>query len=152
MIHIECKPDEQLVIALRFKRKNIQHHKVKSRIFKVLSRSKNQLAIVDEDPGSNKTAYENSLNHIGMYEGINCFKDSSGNKIFVLKGKLEDWIINNAKEQHIDLTDFGLPDNPDALHGEINHHLPEFKELLEKLLQKKNPAIMKLKSLLSGRN
>ena len=60
-LHVECKPDELFVSKLGFNRKSIIHHQGKSRVFNYLRKSKNQLAIVDEDPGSVKSSYERNL-------------------------------------------------------------------------------------------
>ncbi len=83
-IHIECFPDECLIRKIGFTRKYITHHQGKSRVFNVLSKSKNQLALVDEDPGSPKSSYEKSLKFKEESEGIKCYSDKSGNKVFYL--------------------------------------------------------------------
>lgn len=145
-IHVECKPDEIFVLKLGFTRKFITHHPGKSRIFHKLSKSKNHLAIVDEDPGSAQTTYQKGLNLIEEYEGIMFYKDNSGNKVFVLQGKLEDWIINTCKRYKIKLSDFNLPETREELHDVINHRLARFEELMDHLIKLKNPALKKLKS------
>lgn len=119
-IHVECKPDEIFARKLGFTRKMITHHPGKSRVFDKLSKSKNHLALVDEDPGSAKTTYQKSLNLIKDYEGIMFYADNSGNKVFILQGKLEDWIISTCKKYKIKLSDFNLPETQDELHDVIN--------------------------------
>ncbi|MCK5136501.1 MAG: ATP-binding protein [Bacteroidales bacterium] len=51
VVHVECRPDEVLVTKLGFNRKMIKHHQGKSRVFHSLKLTKDQLAMVDEDPG-----------------------------------------------------------------------------------------------------
>ena len=121
IVHVECKPDELLVSKLGVQKKQITHHQGKTRVFHALGRGKQQLAMVDEDPGSVKTSYEKALKFIEESEGIKYFTDHSDNKIFILKGKLEDWIVLVCKQHRISLSKFGLPEKPNDLHDIINH-------------------------------
>jgi len=147
-VHIECDPDELLVLKLGIQRKFINHHQGKSRIFDALGKMDSQLAMVDEDPGSVKTSYEKALLFKEEFEGISFFTDESGNKILILKGKLEDWIIAVCKKHKIKLSTLGLPENPDDLFDVINQKLTNFGKLIDKLIENKNPAILKLKKWL----
>lgn len=145
-VHVECLPDEKLVTKLGHTRKFITHHQGKSRIFSTLRKNKNLVAIVDEDPGSTKTRYEESLTLREEFEGIRYFTDTSGNIVLILKGKLEDWIIAACKKQKIDISKYGLPVMPNELHDVIHHRLDVFGRLIDELLKQKNPAILKLKT------
>ncbi|MFW9989181.1 MAG: hypothetical protein ACFFC3_11030 [Candidatus Odinarchaeota archaeon] len=69
-----------------------------------------------------------------------------------MKGKLEDWLIQSCKLQNIILSEFTLPDDPDKLHDVINQRLKKYEELLDHLIEKKNPAILELKSALLSTN
>ncbi len=151
-IHIECLPDEYLVKKLGFKRKYIIHHQGKSKVFHALRKKSNQVAMVDEDPESVKTNYEKSLQFREEIEGIKYFTDVSGNIILFLNGKLEDWIVSICKKENIDLNKFGLSDNPDELHDQINHKLKNFDDVLTALLRRNNPSILKLKTWLKEEN
>ena len=148
-VHVECLPDEKLVTKLGHTRKFITHHQGKSRIFSTLRKNKNLIAIVDEDPGSTKTRYEESLNFREEFEGIRYFTDTSGNIVLILKGKLEDWIIAACKKQKIDIGKHGLPEKPNDLHDVIHHRLDNFGKLIDELMKEKNPAVLKLKSWLN---
>jgi hypothetical protein len=145
-VHVECKPDELLVSKLGFQRKLVTHHRGRSRIFHALGKVKNQLAMADEDPGSGNSSYEKALKFVEEFEGIKYFTDKSGNKIFILKGKLEDWIITVCNQYKIKLSAFGLPEKTDDLHDVINYRLVNFGKLLDELIKIKNPAIIKLKA------
>ena len=148
-VHVECKPDETLVRKLGVSRKSVTHHQGKSRVFTSLNKKKNQLAIVDEDPESNKTTYERSLRLIEESGGIKHYQDKSNNKIFVLSGKLEDWIISLCNQQKISLDKFGFPTKPNDLHDVINQRLTKFEELLDELIKLKNPELLELKKWLN---
>jgi hypothetical protein len=148
-VHIECLPDEYLVRKLGFTRKFITHHQGKSRVFHALRNKENQLAIVDEDPGSVKTSYEKSLNFKQEVEGIKYYTDRSGNIILFLNGKLEDWIVSICKKERIKIQKFGLPHKSDDLHDQINQKLPKFDKVLAELIKKNNASILKLKTWLT---
>lgn len=143
-VHVECKPDEALVLQLGYPQKQITHHSGKARVFKKMREARNELAMVDEDPGSVKTTYEKGLKLILDEEGIRQYTDNSGNKIVVLKGKLEDWILAVCKKYRVDITTFGLPSNSSDLHDKINERLPGFEKLIQHLLQTKNKAVLHL--------
>ncbi|SRR6266511_2337329 len=147
-VHVECYPDEHLVVRLGFQKKVITHHQGRSRIFTKLSKTKNELALVDEDPESGRNNHEKSLKVIEEFEGIKYLKDHYGNKVCMLAGKLEDWIISQCKRSKIQLSGFGLPDKADDLHDVINNKLESFGKLIDKLIESKNPGILKLKEWL----
>jgi len=147
-IHVECLPDELLVRKIGFTRRYITHHQGKSRIFHALCKNSNQLALVDEDPGSPKTSYEKSLKFNMEAEGIKCYSDNTGNKIFYISGKLEEWIINICSKEEIKLLGLVFPVTSDDLHDQINQKLDKFDKLLSELLKNKNRAIEKLRVLL----
>jgi hypothetical protein len=66
-------------------------------------------------------------------------------RIFKEKYKLEDWIVYACKKQKINITSFGLPNNPDDLHEFINYKLRNFENLIDEMIKNNNPAILKLK-------
>lgn len=149
-IHVECLPDETLVKKLGFTRKEVTHHQGKSRVFNKLKSVTNELALVDEDPGSVKTNYEMALALVEESNGIKYYKDNNGNKIFVLKGKLEDWIISICNDHHINISTFGLPEQPNDLHDVINQRINKLEILINHLLEMKNLRIVKLKTWLNS--
>lgn len=147
-VHIECLPDEILIKKLGFTRKYVTHHQGKSRVFAVLREKENELAVVDEDPLSVKTNYENHLKPNEEYEGLKLFTDSSGNKVIYLSAKLENWIIDVCRKEKIKLSDFGLPEKPDELHDQINNRLHAFEKLVDELIKQGSPPLLKLKNWL----
>ncbi|MDX2245892.1 MAG: hypothetical protein SF052_03890 [Bacteroidia bacterium] len=147
-VHLECLPDEMVVKTLGIQKRFITHHQGKSRVFHKLKTENDQLALVDEDPGTIPTNYEKSLIFIEEKFGIKRYRDQSGNKVLILKVKLEDWIIALCKEAKVDLKKFNLPDKPDDLHKHINQRLPKFEDLIHYLLKTNNPGIEQLKEWL----
>lgn len=147
-IHVECLPDEMLVSKLGFSRKLITHHQGRSRIFNALSKVSNQLAMVDEDPDSGRSDYEKALQLIEKTEFIRHYVDKNNNTVVVLKGKLEDYIINVCRKYQINMEKFGLPDDAKNLHDVINERLQKFRKLTDNLIKQNNPEISQLKRLL----
>jgi hypothetical protein len=148
-VHVECLPDETLVKKLGVTRKMVNHHAGKSRVFSKLKTTYGEIAMVDEDPGSVKTDYEKNLIFIDNSHGIRVYKDERDNRILILNGKLEDWIIATCKTANINISLFGLPDRPNDLHGIINLRLSGFEKLIEHLKNDNNPGIILLMSLLT---
>lgn len=144
-------PDETLVKKLGFTKKQVSHHDGKPRVFTNISCKTNQIALVDEDPGSPPHKYEKQLKFQKELHGVKYFIDSKrNNKVFVLKVKLEDWIISVCKKSNVDITKYGLPDKSNALHDIINYRLVPFAKLLDDLLQNENVAISTLKKWLTN--
>ena len=147
-IHVECLPDEALVKKLGFTRKMVTHHAGKSRVLHKLKSVSNQLAIIDEDPGSVKSDYERKLIKEIDKNGLTFLKDKSGNIVVQLKGKLEDWILEQCESCGIKIGDFGFPNNANKFHDAINQHIPKFEEVVDRLIAEKSEGILTLKSWL----
>lgn len=147
-VHVECKPDELLVSKLGFTKKYITHHQGKAKVFDRLKKSESGLAVVDEDPGTFKSGYEKSLNLLEERLELKLFSDTNNNKICILSGELEEWIIDVCNKAKINLTEFGLPENHRDFKRVILSRLNNFDKLLSELIQRKNPAIMQLKKWL----
>ncbi len=48
--------------------------------------------------------------------------------------RLEDFVVNVARRNRIDLREFNLPTDPDELHEIINLNLEKFERLLDSLI------------------
>jgi len=150
-IHVECLPDEALVKKLGFTRKMVTHHSGKSRVFQKLGKVSNHLAMVDEDdPLGPKSNYERNLIRESEAHGIVLFRDNEGNRIFQLKVKLENWIIEQCKVSGTSPRDFGLPVAANEMHDVVNQRISSFEKLIDDLLTKNNPGILYLKKSLSS--
>jgi len=147
-IHVECLPDEALVKKLGYTKKKITHHSGKAKVFGKLKKSTNLIAMVDEDPNSPQSSYEKRLVLLNEEYGVKVYKDNLGNKIITLKVKLEDWLINACKISKIKLSTFGLPSNANDFHDVNTHKIPNLERLIDELLLKENPAMLRLKEKL----
>ncbi len=148
-VHVECLPDETLVKQLGITRKMLTHHTGKSRVFNRIKGSKNEVALVDEDPGSAKTEYEKNLKLEDDLHGIKRYTDKHGNTVLILRVKLEDWLISVCAAATIDIRKFGLPNTPNELHDVINQRLNALQQLIAHLKGIKNPALVKLEEWLN---
>lgn len=144
-IHVECDPDEVLVKKIGFTRKQVRHHSGKGKLFNRLQNESNHLAMVDEDSGCNMSQYEKNLQFLRENHGIKVYQDRQQNKVIVLKIKLEDWIINACKLSNLKPSVFNLPSDPNELHSVINSRMSNYGNLLDRLLETENPAILRLK-------
>jgi hypothetical protein len=148
-VHVECLPDETLVKQLGITRKMVTHHTGKSRVFNQMKTSRNEVALVDEDPVSAKTEYERNLKLEEELYGIKRYSDKHGNKVLILRAKLEDWLISVCVEATIDITKFGLPQSSNELHDVINQRLIGLQKLIAHLKKINNPALIQLQDWLN---
>lgn len=152
VIHTECLPDETLLKKIGFTRKQIQHHQGKPRIMTLFSQRTNQLAMVDEDPGSVPHPYQAKLSLERHANGVLLFRDHTAlNTLIALRVKLEDWIIAACKQSGKKMSDYSLPANPTELHSVLNHRIPAFEKLIDDLLANRNSAISTLQEWTTGR-
>lgn len=152
MIFVECKPDYSLASKLTSGR-TIQHSLGKSSVLGKLVRRKgienyeNSLGIIDEDPRSNQPATLKQFTEVGnlteqririaYYKWLN-------NYVLILCPRLEEWIIDAARESEISMANYALPNEGDPLHEVINLNTDKF-ELLVDALREKSARLDKLK-------
>jgi len=117
--------------------KNIKHAGNKSELLKALSqRFSDSKGLLDEDPSSiqplslEKFHEKQDLTsyHIKILE-----QKSRNNTIIMLCPRLEDWILQAAKEANVSPTQFGLPDDSAKLHEQVNIRIDKFQKLIEAL-------------------
>jgi hypothetical protein len=137
MIYLECEPDKALVKALGIPRKEIKHMFSKGNVCNRLEKTKNSKGLVDEDPLSPQPSYIGKLKSLSGGHGIKLLLDEKNqNYLIVLCPRLEDWVLNVAKEANIDVLKHGLPNDPNKLHEALNIKLDKFKDLIDKIKQK----------------
>ena len=59
-----------------------------------------------------------------------------GNRLIVLCPRLEEWILEAAKEAGVDVEDYGLPKDAVELHGRVNIEIDRFSELVKDLVRR----------------
>lgn len=146
---VECKPDGALVKVLTHtSRKNILHAGGKTELLRKLTeRFANAKGIVDEDPLSPEPPHLRKFEE--KQELTQCdirilYQRSGNNILIILCPKLEDWVLKAVHEANVNPKDYGLPDNPERLHEQINIKTDKFQELVESI-QSKSERLKKLK-------
>ena len=156
MFYLECKPDMTLVQLLSGlgKKEIIHEFKGKHEVLRRLSRDRNSMALVDEDPSSGLSIYLESMRVevecVGL--GLQVRGDvGRGNRAIILRPKLEEWVIRAAELSGLNMSrqPYNLPSSPRSLHKGINNRLDKVQLLVNDLLGDRSPRILKLQELLT---
>ncbi len=146
MIFVECNADKTLLTALGIRSQEICHVFSKGNVCNRLRKNKNCIGLVDEDPGSGQPQYMETLTLVSHENAVRVLHDKNNqNNVVVLCPRLEDWIVDAAKQAELNLANYHLPANGNALHKVVNTRLDEF----EKLIKDMKPASQMLKYLMS---
>jgi hypothetical protein len=149
MIYLECYTDKALVRALGIHKKEIYHSGNKGNVCKNLSKNRNSIGLVDEDPFSTQPSYIRKLKTKSQECDIKVlFDENSQNHLIVLCPRLEDWILKSAKEARVNLEEYSLPVDADELHKIINIKTDKFLLLVEHIKKKKGKMLKILEGLL----
>lgn len=148
MIFVECYADETLMKSLGIAGRDITHAYSKGNVCNRLQKTSGSKGLVDEDPASGQPNYLRGLRLISDTYDIKYYRDTKHtNHLIILCPDLETWIINAARKENLDLTQYDLPDNSNELHKIINCELLKFEDLLAAL--QKLPSLQHLKRLSS---
>jgi len=141
MYLVECKPDTVLIKTLTLtSRKNIEHAGNKSELLKKLTeRYDNSKGIMDEDPWSiqppNLQKFKEKQD-ITRHNLKILHQTSKNNTLIVMRPRLEEWILEAAREANTNLEKYNLPNDATRLHEQINIKIDKLEELLIDLKQK----------------
>ena len=147
---MECNADEALAHAVGIPLRNIEHSLGRGRVCKRLHQLEGATGLVDDDPGVTKPAYFKCLAESNWDQGIRLLEDKErGNRIVILSPRLEEWLVQSAKQSGLKMTDYGFAsDNGLQLHAEINQRLKSLNSLVSSLMECKSQRLLYLKSLL----
>jgi len=151
--HIECLPEEVLLLNMGLTRDVLLHHSGSGAVCKTLSQGTNLIGLIDEDPErDSQHSYYNKLylKHQSDEHNIRFSIDKTKkNKLIFIKPKFEPWIIEVAQNSDVKMSDFNLSNDPNLLHREINFKKSDLQKLLHKLKKVKSPAILRLTELIN---
>ena len=117
MICVECDPDEVLVTTLGFPPSDIRHEYGKGKACNTLQRKEGWVAMLDEDPTSAQPSYIRGLKERENTYGMRLLEDEARrNRVIFLRPRLEEWLIETARAQSVDLGRLGLSMDVRALH------------------------------------
>ena len=136
---VECNADEIVLRNLGVPKKQLFHFGGKDKLINRLRDLPGAVGVVDEDPASNQHPdLKASYRQAESAEGLRLLtrQGGGGQKLVIVCPKLEDWLIERAKSSEIRPEDYGLPSDPDCLHGipryeqkeGFRHFLAELKE------------------------
>lgn len=152
MLYLECYPDEVLANSLGVSIKRIDHSKGRNKVCDSLCKSTGNKALIDEDPLQVQHPVQKEWRLVQTQFKVKYFEDEKrGHAIVCLCPDLENWIVEVAKTEKIDLKkDFRLENNAKDLHKVIHTRLKQFRELIEHLENQQSKPILYLKSLLNS--
>ncbi|WP_428657087.1 hypothetical protein [Runella sp.] len=151
ILYLECYPDEALANSLGISIKHIDHSKGRNKVCDSLCKTVENKGLIDEDPLQVQHPIQKEWKLQSTQFKVKYFKDEKrGHKIICLCPDLENWIVEVAKAEKIDLKkDFRLENNAKDLHKVIHLRLTQFKELVKELENRQSKPILHLKSLLN---
>jgi hypothetical protein len=145
-------PDECLLHNLGVAKTLIQQLGGRGPVCKALSQGKSLIGLVDEDPGASHHSYFKSLvkkPESDKFGILYCSDKRANNKLIILKTNFESWLIYSAKLTKINMADFGLSEDPNVLHSQINFNIGKLQSALHAMRKKECKPILHLAKLLS---
>jgi len=122
----------------------------KGRVVYQVRKGSHSLGLVDEDPGAAQPRLLREMPTVKDLQerAMQLKQDSRGNRIVVLRPRLEEWIVSAARDAGVRLGDYSLPNDPLELHKVINVNLAKFGVLVGDLIN--SPRLRALAGLLRG--
>lgn len=152
-IYGECKTEE-IFVEICFSKfsRNFFHKQGRSEVIKIIMKEKS-IGIIDEDPGKNQPSIlKKQLNIKPIFENRNIkiyeLKQTSS-KLLQISPDFEGWLVYITKQLNIKLKDYSLPENPKALHKEINLNIKKLKEVLNDIYVNGKSFFTEMESILS---
>jgi hypothetical protein len=147
---VECDADEALARAMGILPREIEHFPGKGEVCKRLENVKDATGMMDEDPGVPAPSYFRVLAELSWIHGVRLLFDRERhNRVIVLSPRLEEWLVQSAKDSDFKMTDYGFnSDSGVRLHAEINQRLPNLERLVKALLSARNSRILHLQKLI----
>ena len=151
-VFVECNPDEVLAKSLGITRKSLTHNNDKGRVCNSLeTKATFSIGMIDEDPNSAQPTYLGKLElHVEKY-GVKILLDKKRkNKLIILRPRLEEWIIAQAKVSNLKLKKFGLKEDPKELHQLFAGKAIKLGPLVQELVNKGNMGVLFLQKHLNN--
>lgn len=134
LLYVECHPDTVLVRTLGIPKREIRYVHSKGNVCNRLSKSRDSVGLIDEDPNSAQPNYLKTLKLVEEKHDLRLLADKNNNRVVVICPTLESWIVVASREAGISLKKFNLPDDPYKLHQHVNLKLDKFEQLIKELI------------------
>jgi|WetSurMetagenome_2_1015567.scaffolds.fasta_scaffold21391_3 hypothetical protein len=137
MIIIECDTDKYFIQSLGFSKNQIKHEGGKGDVIRCVGKNLSCFGIVDEDPDSSQPSEMQNYRSIAKEGTITLFerRDNPAKKIIQISPNLENWFIDRARKNQINIHTYDLKDTFEALHiPHIEKH-KNFQDFLKKLIE-----------------
>ncbi len=117
-IAVECYPDEAVLCALGVPRKQLLHEARKGEVLNWLKKTPGGLGMADEDPASAQPRDLISYQQVQTGEGLLLLtrQGSGGQRLIMVRPRLEEWLIQRAKMSGVDPEVYHLPTSAKMLH------------------------------------
>ncbi|MGH7496446.1 MAG: hypothetical protein ACREOO_29195 [bacterium] len=137
MIYLECNPDKALVSALGIPKNKTIHAYSKGNVCNRLTKCRDSHGLIDEDPESSQPSFLRNLeNRLRQDDVVLLYHRASNNYLIVLCPRLEEWILEAAKEAAVDPNKHGLSNEADQLHETICTRIDNFRRLVDDIKAK----------------
>lgn len=151
----ECFGDTELIKALGYSRKQINHQKGKGNCSSAMKKnytSRVAVAIIDNDKSGSESNYFKEFLEVEKKDDARLIKRKHPTKshyLIILNPKLEAWLIEIATEISILPEKFSLPSNPKCLGKLIKSMSVEkdqnYQDFIRKLIEANPPHIQTLR-------
>ncbi|UCD00169.1 MAG: hypothetical protein JSW66_09865 [Phycisphaerales bacterium] len=118
-ILVECYPDAALLHALGVRGKQLRHERCKGEVVKRVLKFDCAIGLIDEDPSSAQPRDLDNYEELQAAEGLRLLarRDDKTKRLVIVCPRLEDWLFQRARSSDIKPEEYGLPTDPDHLHG-----------------------------------
>jgi|AFSR01.1.fsa_nt_gi hypothetical protein len=152
----ECFGDTELIKALGFSRKQINHQKGKGNCSYAMQKnykSRIAVAVIDNDKSGSESNYFKEFIEVEKNADARLIKRKHPTKshyLVILNPELEAWLLESATGVSIRPEDFSLPSSPNKLGGLIKSESIEsnenYRNFIHKLIDANPPHIQTLRT------
>ncbi|MCU0916529.1 MAG: hypothetical protein MUC88_18480 [Planctomycetes bacterium] len=145
-IAVECYPDEAVLRALGVPRRFLLHEPRKGEVFNWLRKTPAATGMVDEDPDSAQPRDLISYQQVQAGEGLLLLtrQGNSGQRLIVVRPRLEDWLIQRAKICGVDPKRYQLPGTAKELHDIPRYEQKDgFRRFLAELSRDRGMSLLR---------
>lgn len=138
MIAVECYADTQLVLTLGASAAAIRHARGKGNVLILLRDNKADVGLIDEDPGSAEYPEMRNYRVTEVLGRVRLMRHLAhvSKRVIVICPRLEEWMLERARQAGVDPLKYGLASDPLVLHDKGRYDRKQgFRPFVERLAQ-----------------